>query len=77
MPAHPPLSTLEDAAVAPVAHATGGGGEGTLIFFSFGGCVLHGFPKEGSIERIFLEKWGSCEQKVWKYFGLDKAKNRK
>ena len=30
---------------------------GALNFF-FGGCVPHGFPKVGSRERIFLEKWG-------------------
>ena len=32
-----------------------GGGHST---FFFGGCVPHGFPKVGSRERIFLEKWG-------------------
>ena len=34
---------------------------GTQLFF--GGCVPHGVPKVGSSERIFLEKWGSREQK--------------
>ena len=42
-------------------HALTGGG---LNFF--GGCVPHGFPKVESKERIFLEKWGSWEQKFGK-----------
>ena len=29
-------------------------------------CVPHGFPKVGSREWIFLEKWGSREQKLGK-----------
>ena len=31
---------------------------GRLFEIFFGGCVLHRFPKVGSREHIFLEKWG-------------------
>ena len=41
----------------------GGGGHSTLFF---GGCVPHRFQNAGSRERIFLEKWGSWEQKFGK-----------
>ena len=30
----------------------------------FGGCVLRGFPKVGSREQIFLEKWGVLGTKI-------------
>ena len=40
------------------------GGGGTQLFF--GGCVPHGFPKVGSRERIFLEKWGVLGTKIRK-----------
>ena len=39
-------------------------GGGTLNFF--GGCVPRVFQNVGSRERIFLEKWGSWEQKFEK-----------
>ena len=39
------------------------GGGGTQLFFD--GCVPRGFQNEGSRERIFLEKWESCERKFW------------
>ena len=40
-------------------------GEGDIQLF-FGGCVPHGFPKVGSRDRIFLEKWGVLGTKIMK-----------
>ena len=37
---------------------------GTQLFF--GGCVPHGFPKVGSREWIFLQKWGVLGMKIQK-----------
>ena len=46
------------------SHFHPGGGGGTQLFF--GGCVPHGFPKVGSREWIFLEKWGVLGTKIRK-----------
>ena len=56
----------------------GGDSKGHSTFL--GGCVLHGFPKVGYKEQIFLKKWGSWEQKFGSSelkFLPNKAKNVK